>query len=113
MRFQGDNFFFYHVPENFFFFFSCSPFDTLSNVVSRAPGELFEPSRAPSPGPKVVISLRTSFKNRLLYRSSSRTLFQALREAPRAIFGPPWEPSWSPELPSGSPPARPREPLPV
>ena len=93
--------------------FSSSLFDTLSNMLSSSFGDLFAPFSDPLPGAKVVISLRTSFKNRLLQRIIFGTVFQALREASGAIFGPPWDPLGTQVGAHSSPSARPREPIPV
>ena len=75
---RGTTFFFITFQRSFFFVFSRSLFDTLWNVVSRALGDLFEASWGSLPGAKVVISLRTSFKNRLLHMLTFRTVFKAL-----------------------------------
>ena len=93
--------------------FSSSLFDTLSNMLSRAFGDLFAPFSDPLPGAKVVISLRTSFKNRLLHRIIFGTVFQALREASGAIFGPPWDPLGTQVGAHSSPSAPPCEPISV
>ena len=109
-RFQGANFAFQRrVGE----VFSSSLFDTLSNMLSSSFGNLFAPFSDPLPGAKVVISLRTSFKNRLLQRIIFGTVFQALREASGAIFGPPWDPLGTQVGAHSSPSAPPCEPRPV
>ena len=76
--FRGQTFFFEAQQRIVLKVFSRLIFVTLWNVVAKGLGKLFEAFWASLPGAKVVISLRTSFKNRVLHRINFRTLFQVL-----------------------------------